>query len=209
LTEPPDGRRARISEALALILVSHTSERISVGELLDALADHGFGLLTLVPALINAIPGPHIPGFSLPFAIALVVLGAPLALGWPSPWVPARIRRWSVSSTGYSRFLTRALPIIQRVEAWLRPRPSWLTDRSGSRLIGIAIILESMVLALPIPFGNAPIAYALVVLSLGLLEEDSRALGLGLALSILALAWNAALIAGGAFAIFELLSHVG
>jgi len=47
------------------------------------------------------------------------------------------------------------------------------------------------------------------VLSLGLLEEDSRALGLGLALSILALAWNAALIAGGAFAIFELLSHVG
>jgi hypothetical protein len=209
LNASEDGRRARISEALALILVSHTSARITVGELLDALSDHGFGLLILVPAIINAIPGPHIPGFSLPFAVALVVLGAQLAFGWASPWVPARIRRWSVSSTGYSRFLTHALPTIRRIEAWLRPRPSWLTEPAGERLIGLAIIIESIVLALPIPFGNAPIAYALVVLSLGLMEEDSRALGLGLGLSILALAWNGALIAGGAFAIFELLGYAG
>ncbi len=48
------------------------------------------------------------------------------------------------------------------------------------------------------------IAYALIVLALGLMEEDSRALGLGLALGILALAWNAALIAGGALAILKL-----
>lgn len=197
--------RARISEALALILVSHTTERISVGDLLDALADHGFGLLILVPALINAIPGPHIPGFSLPFAIALVILGAQLALGWSSPWVPRRVRRWSVTSAGYARFLGRVLPTIRKVESWLRPRPSWLTDPIGTKVIGVAVILESVVLALPIPFGNGAIAYALIVLALGLMEEDSRALGLGLLFGILALVWNAALVAGGAFAIFELL----
>ncbi len=67
----PGAKRARISEALALILVSHTAARISVGELLDALSDHGFGLLILVLALINAIPGPHIPGLSLPSRSAL------------------------------------------------------------------------------------------------------------------------------------------
>jgi hypothetical protein len=205
LTAADKEARARISEALALILVSHTAERISVGELLDALSDHGFGLLILVPALINAIPGPHIPGFSLPFAIALVVLGAQLALGWPSPWVPSRVRRWSVTSAGYARFLSRVLPTIRRVEAWLRPRPSWLTDPIGTRVIGVAVVLESIVLALPIPFGNAAIAYALIVIALGLMEEHSRALGLGLALGVLALAWNAALIAGGALAILELL----
>jgi hypothetical protein len=204
LTATDKETRARISEALALILVSHTAERISVGELLDALADHGFGLLILVPAVFNAIPGPHIPGFSLPFAIALVVLGAQLSLGWSSPWVPRRVRRWSVTSAGYARFLNRVLPTIRRVEAWLRPRPSWLTDSIGTKIIGIAVIIESIVLALPIPFGNGAIAYALIVLALGLMEEDSRALGLGLVLGILALAWNAALIAGGALAILEL-----
>jgi len=201
-------KRARISEALALILVSHTAARISVGELLDALSDHGFGLLILVPALINAIPGPHIPGFSLPFAIGLIVLGAQLASGRPSPWIPGRVRRWSVTSSGYSRFLDRVLPIIRRVEAWLGPRPSWLTEPPGQRVIGVTVVLLSLVLAFPIPFGNAPIAFALVVLALGLMEEDSRALSLGLALGGLALAWNAALVAGGVLAIAELLGYV-
>lgn len=204
----PGSARARISEALALILVSHTAERISLGDFLDALSDHGFGLLILAPALVNAIPGPHIPGFSLPFAIALVVLGAQLAMGWTSPWVPGVVRRWSVSATGYSRFLDRALPPIRRVEAWLRPRPSWLTEPAGARAIGIAVIVMSIVLALPVPFGNGPIAYALVVVALGLMEEDGRALGLGLGLGVLALAWNAALIAGGALAILEFLGYV-
>lgn len=204
----PGAKRARISEALALILVSHTTARISVGELLDALSDHGFGLLILVLALINAIPGPHIPGFSLPFAIGLVGLGAQLAQGRPSPWIPRRVRQWSVTSTGYARFLDRALPIIRRVEVWLGPRPSWLTEPSGQRVIGVSVVFLSIVLALPIPFGNAPIAYALVVLALGLMEEDSRALKLGLVLGVLALAWNAALVAGGALAIAELLGYV-
>ena len=204
----PGAERARISEALALILMSHTAARISVGELLDALSDHGFGLLILVLALINAIPGPHIPGFSLPFAIGLVVLGVQLAQGRPSPWIPRRVRRWSVTSAGYTRFLDRVLPIIRRVEAWLRPRPSWLTEPAGQRVIGISVVFLSIVLALPIPFGNAPIAYALVVLALGLMEEDSRALSLGLVLGVLALAWNAALVAGGALAIMELLGYV-
>jgi hypothetical protein len=201
-------KRARISEALALILVSHTTARISVGELLDALSDHGFGLLILVPALINAIPGPHIPGFSLPFAIGLIVLGAQLASGRPSPWIPGRVRRWSVPSSGYARFLDRVLPIIRRVEAWLGQRPSWLTEPPGQRVIGVTVVLLSLVLAFPIPFGNAPIAFALVVLALGLMEEDSRALSLGLALGGLALAWNAALVAGGVLAIAELLGYV-
>jgi hypothetical protein len=201
-------KRARISEALALILVSHTAARISVGELLDALSDHGFGLLILVPALINAIPGPHIPGFSVPFAIALIVLGAQLASGRPSPWVPRRVRRWSVTSSGYARFLDRVLPIIRRVEGWLGARPSWLTEPAGERVIGIAVVLLGVVLAFPIPLGNAPIAFALVVLALGLMEEDSRALSLGLVLGFLALAWNAALVAGGVLAIAELLGYV-
>jgi len=204
----PGSERPRISEALASVLANHEVTRISLGDLLDALGDHGFGLLILVPALLNAIPGPHIPGFSMPFAVALVVLGAQLALGWSSPWVPRRMRRWSVTSAGYARFLDRALPLIRRAEAWLRPRHSWLTEPAGERLIGIVVILESIVLALPIPFGNAAIAYALVVLALGLMEEDSRALALGLILSILAIAWNAALIAGGALAILELLGYV-
>ena len=43
---------------------------ITLDEILAALGNHGFGLLILVLALPNAIPGPIIPGFSVPFALA-------------------------------------------------------------------------------------------------------------------------------------------
>jgi hypothetical protein len=113
-----------------------------------------------------------------------------------------------VTSSGYARFLDRVLPIIRRVEGWLGARPSWLTEPAGERVIGIAVVLLGIVLAFPIPLGNAPTAFALVVLALGLMEEDSRALSLGLVLGFLALAWNAALVAGGVLAIAELLGYV-
>ena len=43
----------------------------------------------------------------------------------------------------------------------------------------------------------------------GSVSQDGRALGLGLVLGVLALAWNGALIAGGAFAILELAGYAG
>jgi hypothetical protein len=198
---------ARISRALERLCREHEAPRISLGNLLDALGDHGFGLLILVLALFNAIPTPHIPGYSLVFTPGFIVLGVQLAMGRRTPQIPERVRRWTVSRAGLARFLNRVLPWVERIERWLMPRPSWLTGAGGERLIGVAVILLSMVLALPVPFGNVPVAWALIVLALGLMEEDSRALAWGLVLGILTVAWNAALIAGGTVAVLELVGY--
>jgi hypothetical protein len=207
VTSDPRIGPARISRVLDRLRTDFEAPRLSLGDLLDALGDHGFGLMILVLALFNAIPTPHIPGYSLVFAPGFIVLGVQLAMGRRTPQIPERVRRWSVSRAGFTRFLDRVLPWIERIERWLMPRPSWLTDVGGGRLIGVAVILLSMVLALPVPFGNVPVAWALIVLALGLMEEDSRALAWGLALGILTIAWNAALITGGAFALVELVDY--
>ncbi|MGE5202368.1 MAG: exopolysaccharide biosynthesis protein, partial [Acidobacteriota bacterium] len=102
-------------------------------------------------------------------------------------------------------FLDRALPRIRRVERWLRPRQSWLTGTGGERLVGFVIALMGIVLSLPVPLGNVPIAWSLVVIALGLLEVDGNALLLGLAAGILSIAWNTLVVLGGA-AIFATLA---
>ena len=175
---------------------------MSLGDLLDALEDRGFGLIVLALALPNGIPGPTLPGFSAVFGIPLVLMGTQLLRGWSEPRIPRGLRRRSVTAAGFSHFLDRTLPRIRRVERWLRPRDSWLTGVGGGRLAGIAVILMGIVLSLPVPLGNLPIAWSLVVLALGLLEEDSRALLLGLVLGALSIAWNGLVVVGGA-AIFE------
>ena len=204
MTAETHAGRARISDALDTLRRSHPGPRVSLGDLLDALGDRGFGLIVLALALPNGIPGPTLPGLSAFFGIGIVLLGTQLMRGWSEPRLPGIVSRRSVALVGFSRFLDRALPRIRRVERWLRPRQSWLTGTGGGRLVGLVIALMGIVLSLPVPLGNVPIAWSLVVVALGLLEEDSNALLLGLAVGILSIAWNTLVVLGGA-AIFATL----
>ncbi len=190
--------RAGIAAALRRVANGHNGPRFAVADLLGALGDHGFGLLVLALALPNAVPGPMIPGFSVPFALGIAALGLQLAAGLRSPWLPRRITRLSMEHERFRRLIDRAEPLLLRIERWLRPRSSLFTDAAGERLIGIALVALSAVLALPVPFGNSPVALSIMIIALGLLEGDGRALMLGVIAGLAAALWNAGLIFAGA-----------
>jgi hypothetical protein len=184
--------------ALRRLAGEHNAPRFSVADLIAALGDQGFGLLVLALALPNAVPGPMIPGFSVPFALGIAALGLQLVIGLHTPRLPRWLKRLSMTQQRFRRLVERTEPLLLRLERWLRPRPSGLTDALGERLVGAALIALSLVLALPVPFGNTPVALSIIVLALGLLEGDGRALTLGLGAGLLAAAWNGLLILAGA-----------
>jgi hypothetical protein len=187
-----------IAAALRRLSEEHRDDRFAVADLLTALGDHGFGLLILLLALPNVVPGPMIPGFSVPFAIGIALLGLQLAIGWRAPRLPGWLKRLSIERRRFEHFVLRTEPVLLRLERWLRPRPSGLTEGPGERLIGVTLISLSLILALPVPFGNAPMALGIIIIALGLLEGDGRALTIGLATSLAAALWNVALIVAGA-----------
>jgi hypothetical protein len=192
--DPPRG----IAAALRRLSEEHRGERFAVADLLAALGDQGFGLLILLLALPNVLPGPMIPAFSVPFALGIALLGLQLAVGWHSPRLPGWLKRLSVERRRFERFVLRTEPVLFRLERWLRPRPSGLTEGPGERLVGVSLIALSLILALPVPFGNAPMGLGIIIIALGLLEGDGRALVIGLAASLAATLWNVALIIAGA-----------
>lgn len=196
--EKPEAERDSIAAALRRLVEGHQAPRFSVGDLLTALGDHGFGLLVLALALPNAVPGPLIPGFSVPFALGIAALGLQLALGLNAPRLPRVLQRLSIKAARFRRLVVRTEPLLRRLERWLRPRRSALTEAPGDRLVGVALIALSLVLALPVPFGNTPVALSIIVLALGQLEDDGRALLLGLLAGLAAGIWNAVLIFAGA-----------
>jgi len=187
-----------IAAALRRLSEEHRGERLAVADLLRALGDQGFGLLILLLALPNVVPGPVIPGFSVPFAIGIALLGLQLAIGWHAPRLPGWLKRLSIERRRFERFVLRTEPVLLRLERWLRPRPSGLTEGPGERLVGISLIALSLILALPVPFGNAPMGLGIIIIALGLLEGDGRALTIGLAAGLAAALWNATLIVAGA-----------
>ena len=187
-----------IAAALRRLSEEHRGDRFAVADLLAALGDQGFGLLVMLLALPNVVPGPMIPGFSVPFAIGIALLGLQLAMGWHSPRLPGWLKRLSIERRRFERFVLRTEPVLLRLERWLRPRPSGLTEGPGERLVGVSLIALSLILALPVPFGNAPMGLGIIIIALGLLEGDGRALTIGLATSLAAALWNVALIIAGA-----------
>jgi hypothetical protein len=184
--------------ALRRLANSHNSARFSIGDLLAALGDQGFGLLVLALALPNAVPGPLIPGLSLPFAFGIAALGLQLAGGLHQPKLPQALKRLSMEHRRFRRIVDRAEPLLLRLERWLRPRPSLFTDGPGERLVGLALVALSVVLALPIPFGNTPVALSMIVIALGLLEGDGVALLAGVGAGLAAAVWNVGLVVAGA-----------
>lgn len=194
----PELGRGGTAAALRGLADRHPGPRLAIDDVLAALGDQSFGLLILALALPNALPGPLIPGLSLPFALGIGALGLQLAWGLHTPTLPRWLRGLALEQQRFRRFVDRAEPLLLRLERWLRPRPSRLTAGLGKRLVGLALVALSVVLALPIPFGNTPVALSIMVIALGLLEGDGLALLVGVAAGAAAAAWNAALVFAGA-----------
>src|SRR5262245_38252665 len=170
----------RTSQLLRHFVASHTEPRISLGPLRDALDDRGFGVLLFVFALPNLIPV-NIPLLSAVLGAPLVLLAAQLTYGRHKPWFPHWLTRQSVSRQNFETVVLRALPYLERAERLLRPRLTTLLSWTGERLIGIGLLLLTVVLALPIPFGNWLPAFAICIVGLAMVEGDGLAVLLGFA----------------------------
>jgi hypothetical protein len=178
---------------------AQTGEYISVDEILSGLGNQGFGLLVLVLALPNAIPGPIIPGFSVPFALCIILLSIQILRGYRQPLLPAWLRRRAFRRERFHRFITRAGPALRRFERWFKPRSARFPRRRGNRprMLGSILILFALVLALPIPIGNGPQAFAICIVGLGMFEGDEKVQNIGIVGGVLATLLNAAIVVAG------------
>lgn len=183
-----DQSRQTASQHLIDIVRAHPAERISFGDLLDGLGHQAFGLLLLLLAIPNSLPIPGFPGISTLFGIPMMLLAGQLCLGMPRPWLPASLRKRSVSRVEMIRLLERAEPYMAKVERRLKPRLSAFTTPAMHRLGGAVMFVMASLMALPIIFGNFLPAVAILLISLALIEEDGLMMVAGFALSIVAAA---------------------
>jgi hypothetical protein len=191
--------RLSAADMLRALADASDGENISVDEILAALGNHSFGLLILVLALPNAIPGPIIPGFSVPFALGIILLSIQISQGHKRPLLPSWLRRRAVKRERFRRFVARADPVLRRFERWFKPRPARFLKRNEERprALGFVLVLFALVLALPIPLGNGPEAFAICVVGLGMFEADEKVQSIGIALGLAATVLNAAIVAIG------------
>ncbi|MDR4306622.1 exopolysaccharide biosynthesis protein [Chelatococcus sambhunathii] len=172
---PPPGKRG-FSEVLRDLAASDV-ERVSVGSILHAFGDRAFGALLLVFALPNALPMP--PGTSAILGAPIVFIAFQLMIGRPTLWLPRFITERSLARADFATLANKIDPWVHKLERLLKPRLPLLTTPFADRLTGLACFVLSLILALPIPFGNMPPAIALTAFALGMIESDGAAIAAG------------------------------
>ncbi|HSK39790.1 MAG TPA: exopolysaccharide biosynthesis protein [Arenibaculum sp.] len=170
--------------------------RITLADCVDVLGDRAFGGFVLLLSLPNILPLPW--GMASVLCIPILLISAQMILGRRTLWLPAAVLRRGFDRAVVARMLDRAIPRLRWTERWLKPRLLFLTSPVAERAVGALFVFLCFVLVVPVPFLGWFPAFALVAVSLGLVERDGVVLAVGLLLS--ALTFLAAMLVFGGLA---------
>ncbi|MGH6860564.1 MAG: exopolysaccharide biosynthesis protein [Phyllobacterium sp.] len=182
--EPPGSQDMQRLSSVLVALGERPAERLSFDDILSALSERSFGALLILFAALNLIPLP--PGSSTIFGIPLVLVSIQMLIGLENPWFPAFLRRKSMRTETYRSGIARLEPVLVRFEKLARPRYWLLPQMIMERIVSIVALLMSLIVILPIPLINQMPALSIILLAIGLGEQDGLWLGTGLLVAALA-----------------------
>ena len=179
MTTNESAPQSRLSTDLESLHVQVKGESLTLVELKQSLKDRGTAMLLILLALPFCFIA--IPGLSTPFGFAICLIGTCLAMG-REPWLPRFILHRRLSTARLTQLLTGAIKVSRQLEKFVRPRLGFLHAGPGMlRLVGFGIVIASLglMLPLPIPFSNSIPAWAVVLLAIGMMENDGLCVLLG------------------------------
>ncbi len=174
------------SSALLSLEKLDESERISLHAIAERLGHRSIGSVLLFLALPMVLPIPA-PGISVIFGIPLIVISAELMLGRETLWLPARLRRRTLSRANLETYVRRTLPLVRKIERMVRPRFMGSTRGLSLRIVGAMCLVLAIIITLPVPLGHLVPGAAISVMALGLIEGDGLMLALGMMVGAAAL----------------------
>jgi hypothetical protein len=171
----------RLSAILTAIAEAQDRDRISIGELLEALKRRALGALMFIFAVVTALPMP--PGVSTVVGAPLVFLTAQLMLG-KTAWLPKIITDRSLSRVDFARVVNKASPWLARAESVMKPRFVFLAHRPAVHFVGLIAFIMAIILLGPVFLGNMAPSIVICIIALGLIERDGVWITIGVVAGI-------------------------
>lgn len=180
----------RVSSVIAEIIDDCEGESsVTVEEFLGRMGHRAIALAILVFSLSAVVAG-VVPGFSTLAALPIMFMSLQMMIGRSTIYLPKKIRQRELSPKVISGALARSIPSLKRIEKFMRPRLTWLTNHYAEKFIALIIFILAGVLALPIPGGNFLPSFTISLLALSLIERD----GILLLLTVLTLFFTGTLM---------------
>jgi hypothetical protein len=172
---------------LERILKYPDTANITVRELLGGLESRAFGIPLAALSAGELVPVP-IPGFSLVISLPMAAIGAQMMADRERLYLPGSLLNRRVPGRVVKRIVRAMLPTVRRIDRYTQRRASIMTGSGGRRLAGLAVFLLGLLIALPIPGTNAPLALTVLVIGLGLIRGDGLLIAAGIIMTVIATA---------------------
>lgn len=169
---------------------------ITVKDLLGGLESRAFGVPLAALSACELVPVP-IPGFSLVISIPMAAIGAQMIIDRERLSLPKSLLDRRLQCRSVKKIVRAILPAVRRIDRLARDRASIVTGTVGRRLAGVSVFLLALLIALPVPGTNAPLAATVFVIAMGLIRGDGLLIAAGLVLTVVA----TALMGGAALAL--------
>jgi hypothetical protein len=216
--DPHDKRRVthigtpvdqRASAVLIELARNLPPEGMTLGALLTQLGTRAeliVCMLLTVPFLLPL----SIPGSSIPFGLLIALQGLGLFMQ-RAPWLPKRLSARRLTQAHLGTLLTKGGQLFSRLERFIHPRLSLLTQGTPIRRVnGLLLVLSGLLLTapLPLPFSNTLPAYGALLLAAGSLERDGACILAGYVMVLLTLLYFGALAVLGEVGVRALWSYL-
>jgi hypothetical protein len=193
------------SDALDGVVSRNNSDNISLFDIRDSLHERGFGLLMIIFSLPIIIP---LPGITAVIGIPLMIFAVQMMMGFDVPWLPRWLGNKSIKRSTLATSIEKASPYLRKVERLLHARLAFVSSRTGEKIVGLFCLLSAIAITLPIPFGNALPAMAIIIMSLGLLSSDGLIILGGMTIAIVGVVITAAVGLLGSHAVMQVINSV-
>lgn len=153
-----------------LAVFQNLGEEATLGDLVNSVEHKGFGFLFVILNIVPVMPASS--GIATPFGIMTILLAAQIWIGRDQPWFPPKMLARKVGN-GMRKFLTKVAGTLQKLERRLKPRMGFMYRPAIFRF-GMAPLLLAcgISVAIPLPGTNSIAGLAILMIGLGMLEED-------------------------------------
>jgi hypothetical protein len=176
-------------------------ERVTIGELLSDLGDRSFGWCLIVFGIVSLLPLPI--GSNMLTALPLILIAGQMAVGYRHVHLPRVMTERSLKRQTVRATVHRLRFVLRPLERIAHPRRLEMFSVRRERLLGVALLVFSLALFLPIPLSGYIPAISIFVIALGLVERDGLVVQIGLVAGVVSVVVTAVV---GGFIAWELIS---
>ncbi len=181
LLVPPSASLVKTSSLLEKVVADSNSGKVTFAYFLHQFERRSFAGIFFILAVLCLLPGVSvIAGF------VMILPSVQLLLGWNVPAFPHFIDNKTIAVKRLRSWSSWLIPKIEWLEQYVKPRYLFLSSRSAQYLIGFVALVMAVIVAVPFPLSNFLPAFAMLFISIGMLERDGLMIGVGLLISLLA-----------------------